>query len=591
MCGISGIFNLKNGISNLQQNEAIKAAMRLKHRGPDHLGVWKNETGLLAHNKLSILDFSDKSNQPVTVGDVVVIFNGEIYNYKLIAENLGLDPETIFSDVYVIAHGYNAFGAEIFEKISGDFAIALYDLKKKKLFLVRDRLGVKQIVYHFENNTLRFSSEVKAFLEYSDISLKLNKTRLLSDLAMSFWADKNDTYFESIQHVPAGHILEFDLSGVVLTEYWSIECKNDNQNLMDTDAKKIDYLDSLLLQATKDRLIGEASIGSLLSGGVDSSILTAMIASSQPENFNAYTIVYDEGEENRDLDYALSVVDRYANISSKINHISRSDANIENLDLITYHMEEVVWDKVYWSMYINYLNASKDGLRVIINGQGSDEVWLGYYHDFAHYQFSEKQLSHEALIGYFTDKYEDDLSYLSDAAKEKLPGCIKATLEKNFDPYRSEFDSLNAIAVWATKTYLQSNLMQEDRMSMASSVECRVPFTDHLFVNAAFALNSGEKVRDKTEKWPIKEIGRRYLPAAICDRQKMAFVNPSANYNQEAMNYLVSKQVEIKRSVTMQSLFGPSFFEALEQKREFKNPEFSWKAAAVHRFLSIYNLD
>lgn len=525
----------------------------------------------------------------------MVAFNGEIYNYKELAKKFGLKSEELYSDVFVIAHGYNAIGTKIFEQIDGDFVIVIYDIEKRKLFLVRDRLGVKQVVYNYQNNVLRFASEVKAFLEYPDISLEPDINRLTADLIMSFWADKRNTYFKNIFHLPPGNYLELDAESLSLKEYWSIENVMSRQNTEIRDDSitddEISELGNLLLRATENRLIGEAKCGSLLSGGVDSSILTAMIAGHQPSRtFNAYTILYDKGEQNQDYEYACEVAAKYPNINHITNHVTRDDMALQNLDLITYHMEEVIWDKVYWSMYTNYKKAARDGSRIIINGQGSDEVWLGYYYDFPHYRFNRQQLDIANVSEYFLQRNERIMPYLHRETREKARQLIRYSLEVNFTPYRNFDDDLNAIGVWATRTYLQSNLMQEDRMSMASSVECRVPFTDHRFVEAAFALSGMKKVQDGIEKRPIKEIGKKYLPPAICQRQKMAFVNPSSSYNHVAMKYLIDYKDNIRQSDTMRQILGDAFFDFLERESVFGDPEFSWKVAAIHRFLSVYKL-
>lgn len=591
MCGISGIVSVKEPLSDRLRQESVMAAKRLQHRGPDFMGIWENDQSVIIHNKLSILDFSDRSNQPVKTPISIISFNGEIYNYKDVANKFGLNLDDMYSDAFVIAHVYNMIGIDVLKEIHGDFAIAIYDTELKRLFLARDRLGVKQIVYHCDNDVLRFSSEAKSFLEYSDIKLSPNLDRLMTDLTMSFWADKRDTYFNDVRHVLPGHYLEFGYDGLKEIKYWDIDDSDHHKYDGLSDGDIISRLDDLLSQSTNDRLIGEAKLGTLLSGGLDSSILTAIIAKSDPaKRVQAYTILYDEGEENRDYHHAKTVVEKYSNIDHKANKVRRNDMSIENLDLITYHMEEVIWDKVYWSMFTNYKNAAHDGLRVIINGQGSDEVWLGYYHDFPHYKFDENGLSLSNLTDHFLEKNQSILPYLNQKTftTQKLKELIADTLKRNFEPYKKD-DVKNAIAAWATKTYLQSNLMQEDRMSMASSVECRVPFTDHRFVEAAFSIPSDIKARDGIEKWPLKQVGRRHLPVAICERQKMAFVNPSSRYNNQAHDYLIKHKDEIKNSDTMNELFGPQLFESLENGFDFPDAEFPWKVVAIHRFMKAYN--
>lgn len=585
MCGISGIVDFKNPVSDQLKSEAKTAALKLAHRGPDYLGLWHNDNAVIAHNKLSILDFTDRSNQPVIIEDAIVVFNGEIYNYKELAAELGLNVSEMYSDAFVIAHGYKLIGSGIFEKLSGDFAIAIMDTKQKRLILARDRLGVKQIVYTRKGSSLRFASEAKALLSYSDFLARPNIDRIRSDLLMSFWSDKDTTYFEDIYHVPPGHFLQLDVDGVVLKAFWSLNATPD-----DSGQKNLEKIEFLLKKAARDRMIGEAKIGCLLSGGLDSSLLTAMIAKEAPEKpIDAFTIVYDDGEQNSDYTHAKQVACMYGNIHHVVNRVRKEDASLGNLDFISYHMEEVVWDKVYWSMFTNYKNAASRNLRVIINGQGSDEVWLGYYYDFPHYRFDESDLNEQNLVDSFVERNQSIWPFLSNLTKQKSRDIILETISSNFSPYVESGDGLNAIAAWATKTYLQSNLMQEDRMSMAASVECRVPFTDHNFIEAAFKLPGSIKVQDGIEKFPLKKIAKNYLPESICSRRKMAFVNPSSKYNQVISDYLAKGKEEIIKSEIMCDIFDKDFLQNIDARIGQADAEFSWKVAATYRFLSVYN--
>ena len=251
-------------------------------------------------------------------------------------------------------------------------------------------------------------------------------------------------------------------------------------------------------------------------------------------------------------------------------------------------MEEVIWDKVYFSMFSNYKFASENGFRIVINGQGSDEVWLGYYYDFPFYSLNH--LEPKYLAEHFSKQYLKDLSVYN-----KVYANTNYLLEnaaRCLDNFYNVFDGkdhLNSMAYWATKTYLQSNLMQEDRMSMANSVECRVPFTDHKFVEMAFALSGREKIVNNIEKSQIKDIAVEYVPYGIIKRRKQAFVNPSDKYDLLAFQYLQEHIDEISSSAYMNELFDKSLWNDIKSGNYKLPAELYWKISAIYHFLDTFN--
>ena len=224
-------------------------------------------------------------------------------------------------------------------------------------------------------------------------------------------------------------------------------------------------------------MAGQAPIGSILSGGLDSSLLT-VIASDQIQRLPAITIRYDSSEDNSDHFFAQMLAEKCGSVQFVENRIRAEDVTIPAIDNACYHIEEVIWDKVYLSQYWNYRCAAQNGLRVVLNGQGSDEVWLGYYYDFPQYRFPNREsFSLENLYGLFIRENIGGEYRISEEARSAYLDMLRLTIEQDIP---SGWPVLDTMVYWAVKTYLISNMMQEDRMSMASSVECRVPFTDHL---------------------------------------------------------------------------------------------------------------
>lgn len=576
MCGILGCY-LK---SEVKIDNFVELTQRgldiIKHRGPDFSSIWNDDIVVLGHNKLSIQDYSEKSNQPyVYQNKVVVSFNGEIYNYKELSNEYDLKAET---DIDVIAQLYSIKGEKFVELLEGDFAIAIYDIIIKKLLVYRDRLGVKPVVYYRDAKGLFFASEAKALKAYG-INLIPNKERIITDLIMWFWADKEDTYFEGIRNVNPGTYLKICNDTVEEVTYWNL------QPDMVADVS-VESVDTELEKAICSRLIGQAPICSILSGGLDSSLITAIAADAMNE-LSAISILYDESELNDDFLYAKKLADSKDNVKIIKNRIKASEISIEEIDSATRQIEEVVWDKVYIAQKRNYSLAKEIGKRVALNGQGSDEMWLGYYYDFVHYRNDKKGLEYDSLWSEFINENIGDFSMLSDRARKIYDKFLRMTIEKNIPRFD---DYLHSVAFWAIKTYLISNMMQEDRMSMASSVECRVPFTDYHLAELALSVRTDIKVNKGVEKDIIKQIGYRHIISEIPDRRKQAFYNPKNDYN-AAVNEYIDKNVErIVESDFFAEMFSEDFLNILKNsdRRKELNQELIFKLVAIYRFISIY---
>lgn len=575
MCGLIGVLSdlglQENDVKNI--NNASKI---LKHRGPDFQGIWSGDDVIMAHDKLSIQNTTANSNQPLVSKSNVLAFNGEIYNWKQLKAKYSLQSCEFDGDV--VLKLYDMFGISFLSEIEGDFAIAIYDKKQKKMFLIRDRLGVKPLLYTKYDHKLYFTSEAKAFNAIPEVFLKPNAKHIISDLALWFWNDKKETYFENIFNVEPGEYLEITSGKIEHHKYWDIG-QNKVETLSDQEIL------SELRNSANSRTQGKVKWASLLSGGLDSSLVTALV-SKNSKKVQTYTIKYDDFNNNKDLQYARQVAKKYSNLNFKTNHVPKEDISIEKLVNLSYNMEEVVWDKVYYAIFKNYYTASKDGFRIVLNGQGSDEVWLGYYHDFPMYKFAEEDFNLTNLLESFIDQNLGNAEYLQPKSLDIVRKQLKLTMLKNIPVALLKKDTLNAMAYWATKTYLQSNLMQEDRLSMASSIESRSPFLNYHVVDLAFSMDSSEKVKNGNEKYPLKKISLGILPSAISQRQKQAFVNPTDKYNDNILNYMKLHADEIISTTFFKENFSS---ELLKQFKEARlNEDLSWKLVAIAKFLNMF---
>ena len=577
MCGIMGIIS-QDPLSDLLFEEAIKASKFTQHRGPDNFGYWKNTRSLIMHHKLSILDLSERSNQPIHKRDVILSFNGEIYNWKKLIKQFNL--KDCYFDGDVLIDLYNLMGIDFIKVLEGDFAISIYDTNKEKVYLIRDRLGVKPLLYYYENNRLYYSSEVKFFNGITEVVLEPNYNKLLSDLALWFWNDKEETYFRNIYNVEAGHYIEFDGKEIRNICYWDIP-----DNYYEGYSK--DNIKKLLLDSVESRTDTQNDLGYLLSGGLDSSLVVSM-ASRLNDKVDTYTIFYEGNENNTDYFHALQLISENNNISNTVNKVSKENISMKMLKYLSYQMEEVVWDKVYFSMFENYRRSANDCKRIVITGQGSDEVWLGYYHDFPFFSLAEKDVNLDKLCDLFIEMNIKHKDFLTEEAYVIIKKSVYKIIQKILNK-RPNDSHLNKVAYWATKTYLISNLMQEDRFSMAMSAETRSPFLNYNLVEAAFSLPDIQKVNNGNEKYILKQVGTSYLPTSITSRQKQAFVNPTSNYDDIISEFLDQHGLEIDTVPFFKSFFSEKFLKNIVQKNI--DSELLWKIVGILVFLNGFKGD
>jgi|GEM_PF-6883772 len=586
MCGIVGIIDPHGRISETDLTQLQKNVRTLRHRGPDHFGYWSDGYFAIAHAKLSIFNPGINSNQPFISPQAVVACNGEIYNYRDLANELNVDPRALKSDCEIILKGYEAWGPDIIAKLRGDFALALYDPTKKLSLIARDHVGVKQLLYAQLGDVIIFASEAKALQNLRDFNLKISMDKIAEDWLMGFWGDKLDSYFRSVRHLEQGTWLQATpTQKPLIKNYWTpLSIPTSEITITET----IESCDAALRKAMHEQLTGDALVGTLLSGGLDSSLTTALAASYMPQ-VNAYTTTYNDAAENIDYDHAKLVTNKYTNI----NHIQvnnrADDFNIESLSRTSYHMEEVIWDRVYWAILKNYEMAAKDKRRVMISGQGSDDLWLGYFFTFPHYRVCGGQWTASFLINEFSQMLLQFSGFLNPnfLNPHRARDIMASNIERNLLPYNRK-DTLNGIAHWAFRTHLQSNLMQEDRLSMASSVECRVPHLDLNLVTLAYSTRSCFKLYDGREKYPIRKLAARLLPSKVAERNKYHFPESPSSYNKHISTWLSRQSALFKNSQILPEIFNQQTLSDLLNNQDALNSSLIWRAAAIANFEQVF---
>jgi len=561
MCGINGLLykrksRMEKGMVTLMNNAMI-------HRGPDEEGIYENNDIALGMRRLRIIDLNT-GGQPVynEKKDIVTIFNGEIYNFRELRKDLENKGHRFYtnSDTEVIVHQYEEDGERCVEKFRGMFAIALWDSVKKKLLLMRDRLGIKPLFYFENYDYFAFSSEIKGLLILPGIERKID-INSLSDYFSLLYVPTPNTIFENIKQIPAGHVLIHNIKEKRFEKYWEIENVKQS-NVSESD--QIDEFIELFKESVKLRLISDVPLGSFLSGGIDSSLIVAMM-SEMKTSVETFSIGYPKGDEYFDER-------KYAKIISAKYGTEHHELIIEP-DLAT-DTEKIIrsFDEPFAdaSAIPNYYLAkyTRNYVTVSLSGLGGDELAGGYERYLGHILAGYYQKMPDIIIkrilpkvaewipdtrngdayaqrlkrfirtGYLpsVERYFNIIArYNEEEKRELFTKDIIGTLEKhqsldtlnNIECHIAEADQLTKLILLDMKSYMVDDLLKlTDRMSMAHSLEVRVPFLDHKLVEYFFRVPSNMKIRKLEKKYILKRAAERYLPKDNIYRQKKGFSVP-----------------------------------------------------------------
>ncbi len=577
MCGILGkIFSSNCSIS---ESEFENALSLMKHRGPDDSGIHKSDKFIFGQRRLSIIDLSDGGKQPMISDDgrVTIIFNGEIYNYQEIKEDLiakGYQFKSS-SDTEVLLHAYFEYGINCINQFIGMFAFAVYDLRKNEAYIVRDRLGIKPLYFYHKNGNITFASEIKSILKLEkEHSFKSNESAISSYISFRY-PILNDTFFKEIYSLPAGHLIHINETGDLRTKkYWQFNDKLKEQVEDKGEEFYINRIREILESAVKYRMISDVPIGSFLSGGVDSSVVTAIMAQNKSEPINTFTIGFEEAGYN-EFKYADEVAQQY-----KTNHreiILSGKDYIQTMENLIGYKDAPLSVPNEVPLYLMSKELKKY-ITVILSGEGADEIFGGYGrifrspHDFNQFKkmqnggFSQKEKT--KFFRNFSDRYAGKTfdspiehfyylyTYTSEKDKQNLlsPHISCATNEQKLKEHFSKcFEEVkdesyyNKVMYSFERLHLQGLLNRVDMTTMAASVEARVPFVDHRLVEFAFTIpvkyklkwNSdrdkfaarllmGNKISEEydTPKYILKKAYESLLSKNILYRKKMGFPVP-----------------------------------------------------------------
>lgn len=580
MCGISALISKK---PDIEDRQLVSMNNLMKHRGPDGHGIYisKNRKIGFGSRRLSLVDLSPKGSQPMTKHSRTIVFNGEIYNFREINKELRERGYsfTSHSDTETILSSFEEWGIECLQKFNGAFAFVLHDHNTQDIYIVRDRIGEKPLYYTETNDFYLFASELKAFMSIPAVKLSPDIDTIKSNLIFHFWSDREATYFKNIYSLLPGRYIKITNGKFRITEYWDIQVSDEVHYKQEDKAisNNTYTIYELLKDATKIRLAADCEVGSLLSGGIDSSLITTIAAKITPYPIKCFTLRMEENVDE-DFRHAKELVNRLSNVEHIPVTIDDNVFSQRNLDRVTRHLEEVVLNRISLYVNANYKTARSHGLKAVLNGQGSDEITLGYYNYYDFLHFNTETFTYNNFSKYWYEQF---------TLKEYMPRkdtmrLIDYNLKRNYLPYASK-DKLNSVSAFGLKTHLLNILNHEDRFSMAERVECRTVFTDYRIIEKLMSIPSKYKIYDGREKYLIRKLGEKYLPLQITKREKLGFPDFSSHLEKSLISKIMSSP-NLNNSYLLNQIFDKSIF---SYTSHLPLP-IQWKIASIYNFEKVF---
>lgn len=598
MCGINGIAYSDR--SRFVDENVVKKMRDVQfHRGPDDGGIFLEQNIGLGHRRLSIVDVSHGA-QPMYNEDesLVIVYNGEIYNHADYRRELEIAGHVYKThcDTETILHLYEELGTKCLEKLRGMFAFAIWDRREKSLFIARDRLGIKPLYYYLsEKGDLFFGSEIKTILEAGAIKPELNYNALPDQLA-NHGTSFDETLYVGVKRLLPGHLLIWKDGNLQIEKFWDVSFEPKHTELINDEIFVEEWLE-LFKKSVKLRLMADVPLGMFLSGGIDSSAICALMAEMVDEPIKTFSVGFKEREAN-EFEFARIVANAYKTEHHEIT--ITPEQFFAELPKLIWHEDEPIGFIASVPLYFVSKLAQKH-VKVVLTGEGSDEILAGYgrytkalqllqygekYENYTpsfvrHFvktgasaiggrlsrTFLTRQSDIENLFfdnfAVFPKTMQDKM--LSDETKARIYEQNPYFYQNRWIQKTDAENILDRLLYADTKTYLHELLMKQDQMSMAASIESRVPFLDHELVGFTAKLPIEMKLRGKTTKWILREAMKGILPDAILNRSKMGFPVPIGNWFRHEYKHIIDKYVLSERALN-RGIFKADFVKELVAK-------------------------
>ncbi len=601
MCGFVGYIS-----KDKNKKKQIKLmADIIKHRGPDSDGYYTDDNIALGFRRLSIIDLNNGS-QPIYNEDksMVIVFNGEIYNHEEIREDLISKGHVLNSnaDTEVLIHGYEEYGEKILDKIRGMFAFSIYDINNQELFMARDFYGIKPLYYYKDKNLFMFGSEIKSFMGHPKFKKELNEKMLEYYLTFQYSAGE-ETFFKNVYKLMPGHYLKYKDGKITIKQYYELKLEPEKGRSYEEWQEGID---KVLKDSIKAHKISDVEVGSFLSSGVDSSFIAA---SSDVDK--TFTVGF-ENKNYSEIDYAKDLSEKIG--TQNINKIITKDEYFDSLEKIMYHMDEPVADPAAIALYFVTKIASEN-VKVSLSGEGADEIFggyniykepydLGWYykipyfirhgiakvaslfpnHSGVNFLIRRGTKLEDRFVGnafIFGDKEIDQI-----LVKERETGGFRDLTKPYYDKVKGK-DMVTKMQYIDFNFWLIGDILQKaDKMSMANSLEVRVPFLDKEVIEYARHLPTKYKVDKHRTKKAFRDVAHKVLDSKVSDKKKLGFPVPIREW---------MKEEEIYNLIKAKILDGDKFFNVkevmklLDEHKEGKKDN-SRKIWTIYMFLLWYDI-
>jgi asparagine synthase (glutamine-hydrolysing) len=566
MCGIAGFADVTSREGTVTADRSRLAAMCdvMRHRGPDDDGLYVEPGVALGMRRLSIIDLAT-GHQPIHNEDrsVWVVFNGEIYNYRELRDALEAAGHVFYtsSDTETIVHGYEEWGEGVFSRLRGMFAIAIWDVRARTLLVGRDRAGIKPLYYGEAHGRLFFGSEAKCLLVNPEIDRELDPAALDHYLAY-LYTPRDRAIFRGIRKLLPGHYLRLRDGRIAVERYWQLPV---GETFRGSESEALEQLEATLATAVESHMLSDVPLGAFLSGGIDSSVVVALMTRASQRPVKTFAIGFDESEFN-ELPHARRVAEHLG--TEHHEFVVRPDATAI-LDRLIWHFDEPFADSsAIPTWYVSEL--ARQHVTVVLSGDGGDELFGGYDRYLPHPRVQSfdriapgvgravasaawRALPHGARGKNFLrhvardaqGRYLDSVTFYHADERQALlspemRGALDAWSAETF--FRTPFDRLSRLPFPAQmmafdfETYLPEDcLTKVDRMSMAHSIESRVPLLDHLVIEFAAALPVSMKIQGNRRKHLLKELAFRLVPRELLDRPKQGFGVPIGHWFRGSM--------------------------------------------------------
>jgi asparagine synthase (glutamine-hydrolysing) len=570
MCGFVGVLKLNTGTRFCENDVLVKAGQVLKHRGPDSFGVhWEGLCGL-AHQRLSIIDCSDAGKQPMSneTGEIWIAYNGEVYNFQELTKSHDLKEKHAFrsrTDTETLLHLYEDLGIDMVKQLNGMFAFALWDDGAKRLYLVRDPYGIKPLFYLRTGDALWFASEIKALLEVPDYNARPNVEALYHYLSLNY-VPGTLTPFEGIHELSPGHILTIDILSkeIGISRYFDVRYNIDGKlSKEEAVERSLQYLEA----SVRRQLISDVPVGVMLSGGVDSSALTALMARIRGNaDFHTFSLGFQDASFD-ESGYARIVA---SYIGTTHHEVLVTPEKVRNmLPKYLAYIDEPYADGSAIPTYL-LAECAKDYVTVLLSGEGGDEVFAGYdtylaykarnlyrkipglirrgvvrrmvnllpvSHKKLSFDFKAKRFAVGAELNTPESHFAWRVVLTEDAKKMVLAKQANTGFQSTIDFFTRTFNSCNAqdelnrlINIDFTYHFADDLMIKNDRMTMANSLEARVPFTDNELVSFLASVPVGYKLPWDKKKYLLRTAMREFLPEKIVIKKKVGLEMPYSSW-------------------------------------------------------------